>query len=331
VDSPGRFHSPRTTPDARVYRVNFVLDTHRVGAIAALPAAAPSTRVTAPAVPVKYTHGFGGVDGACAAAANLFCPLRAFAAPTPRRQRAVAALAAVLPWNLSRESPDMSKPVRAVLFDLLGTLLDVHSVTGRAEDLFPGRGAALSTLWRSKQLEYTWLRTLAARYVPFTQVTEDALLAAGESLGLSVDAAARGALMHEYTQLRPFADVRPVLERLGASDVTVGILSNADPGLLEDVLSAAGLGDVFDVVLSADAARAFKTAPSVYALGTQALGHAAAEIGFVSAHAWDASGAQSFGYRAAWVNRTGVAGERLGIAPATTHRTLAEAVTALVA
>lgn len=225
----------------------------------------------------------------------------------------------------------MTPPVRAVLFDLMGTLLDVHSVTGRADDLYPGRGAALSALWRHKQVEYTWLRTLANRYASFTQVTEDALIAAGESLGLSIDAAARGALMHEYTQLRPFADVLPVLASLSARDVTVGILSNADPGLIEDVLSAAGLGDVFDVVLSADTARAFKTAPSVYALGTQALGHAAAEIGFVSAHAWDAAGAQSFGYRAAWANRTGAAAERLGVAPAFTHRSLAEAVAALVA
>jgi 2-haloacid dehalogenase len=205
-----------------------------------------------------------------------------------------------------------SMTLRAVLFDVFGTLLDVHSVAARAEQLFPGSGQRLSQLWRDKQLEYTRLRTLGSRYVPFTTLTEDALMYAGDVLGLDVDAAARGLLMHEYTQLVPFADVVPALRELQARDVTLGVLSNGDPGLLEDALHGARIGEFFDVVLSADAVHVYKVSPAVYELGPRALQHPAGEILFVSANGWDAVGAQWYGYRAFWVNRQRVAAERLG-------------------
>ena len=207
--------------------------------------------------------------------------------------------------------------LRAVLFDVFGTLLDVHSVAARAEQLFPGKGDKLATVWRHKQIEYTRLRTLSAHYVPFTRLTEDALLWAGEALGLNVDRAACGLLMHEYTQLTPFADVRPALDRLRAADVTLGVLSNGDPGLLEDALHGAQIGEYFDLVLSADAVHAYKTAPAVYELGPRNLNHPAEEILFVSSNGWDAVGAQWFGYVSYWVNRIGAPPERLGVQPAT--------------
>ena len=108
--------------------------------------------------------------------------------------------------------------IRAVLFDVFGTLLDVHSVGARADQLFPGHGQRLSQLWREKQIEYTRLRTMSSRYVPFTQVTEDALQFACEALALPLDAAARGLLMHEYTQLAPYADVVPALRPFLSDD-----------------------------------------------------------------------------------------------------------------
>lgn len=207
--------------------------------------------------------------------------------------------------------------LRAVLFDVFGTLLDVHSVAARAEQLFPGQGQRLSQLWRDKQLEYTRLRTLAARYVPFTKLTEDALRYAGEALGLNMDAAARGLLMHEYTQLSAFDDVVPALKQLQAKDVTLGVLSNGDPGLLEDALHGAQIGEYFDLVLSADAVHAYKVAPAVYELGPRHLQHPAQEILFVSSNGWDAVGAQWFGYVSYWVNRNGAPAEKLGLEPAT--------------
>ena len=207
--------------------------------------------------------------------------------------------------------------LRAILFDVFGTLLDVHSVASRADTLFPGQGQRLSQVWRDKQLEYTRIRSLSNHYVPFTQVTEDALCWAGESLALDMDKAAVGLLMHEYTQLTPFADVVPALDRLRAADVTLGVLSNGDPGLLEDALHGAQIGEYFDLLLSADTVRAYKTSPAVYELGPRNLNHPASEILFVSSNGWDAVGAQWYGYVSFWVNRRGATAERLHIQPAT--------------
>lgn len=220
--------------------------------------------------------------------------------------------------------------IRAVLFDVFGTLLDVQSVRARAEQLFPGHGEPLSRLWREKQLQYTWLRTMSNRYVPFTRVTEDALQYACDALGLPLDAAARGMLIHEYTQLEPFADVVPALKRLQASELTTGVLSNGDPGLLEDALHGAGLTDYFDLVLSADQARAFKTAAAVYELGPLTLKHSASEIALVSSNAWDAVGAKCYGYASFWVNRAGAPPERLGERPDGIGKTLDDAASFLL-
>jgi 2-haloacid dehalogenase len=220
----------------------------------------------------------------------------------------------------------MAKPLSAVLFDLFGTLLDVHSVSARADQLFPGQGAALSKLWRDKQLDYSRLRTLANRYVPFTQVVEDALQYACDALHLPLDSAGRGLLMHEFTQLTPFSDVVPALKRLVAAELTLGVLTNGDPGLLEDSLHGAGLDDYFDVLLSADQARAYKTAPAVYELGPLTLGHPASELLLISGNGWDTVGAKWYGYRSFWVNRDAAPLERLGGAADGVGRTLSDAV-----
>ena len=212
--------------------------------------------------------------------------------------------------------------IRAVLFDVFGTLLDVHSVAARADQMFPGYGTRLSQLWRQKQIEYTRLRTMSDRYVPFTQLTEDALMYACDALHLPLDAATRGLLMHEYTQLAAFSDVVPALRRLQHMGLTVGVLSNGDPGLLEDALHSAQLDEYIDLILSADQVRAYKTSPSVYGLGPQTLGCPASSIFFVSGNGWDAACATWYGYTTCWVNRNGSPPERLGVAPHVTGRTL---------
>ncbi len=160
--------------------------------------------------------------------------------------------------------------IRAVLFDVFGTLLDVHSVGVRADQLFPGHGQRLSQLWREKQIEYTRLRTMSSRYVPFTQVTEDALQFACEALALPLDAAARGLLMHEYTQLAPYADAVPALQKLQAAGTTIGVLSNGDPGLIEDVLHGAQIAEYFDVLLSADQVPSAPSGTAMSASGSTA-------------------------------------------------------------
>lgn len=213
-------------------------------------------------------------------------------------------------------------PIRAVLFDVFGTLVDTGSVSQRAEELFPGNGAALSNLWREKQLVYTRLRGLGGRYINFTGLTEDALMSAADSLRLPLDAASRGALMHEFSQLKTFSDVLPALKRMRDTGTTMGIISNGDAALLEDVVRNAELSEYLDLILSADQVQNYKPAQVVYEMGPQTLKHPASELLFVSANAWDAVGAAWAGYQSVWINRTDMAPERLGANFVATGRTL---------
>src|SRR5262252_4601181 len=119
----------------------------------------------------------------------------------------------------------MALEISALVFDAYGTIFDVHSVTRRAESLFPGKGAALSAAWRSKQLEYTWLRTLMGRYEDFSRVTAASLDWTLESLGLEAVEEARRALLDEYRKLAMFPEVPAALERFAARR-PLAILSN---------------------------------------------------------------------------------------------------------
>ena len=205
--------------------------------------------------------------------------------------------------------------IRAALFDVFGTLLDVYSVTRRAEAMFPGYGTRLALGWREKQIEYSRLRTLSGRYVPFSQVTREALEFALDALGLPNSGAQAAELLDEYKRLAPFVDVAPALDALRLAGVELGVLSNGDPAMLEAALVSAGLHSRMDHMLSADQVRAFKTDPRVYALGPRALKRPAAEILFVSSNGWDACGAAWYGYTTCWINRANVPLERLGVQP----------------
>jgi 2-haloacid dehalogenase len=205
--------------------------------------------------------------------------------------------------------------ITAFVFDAYGTLFDVHSVTRKADDLFPGRGAELSRAWRTKQLEYTWLRSLMRRYEDFGQVTEASLAWALESLALKADAGARRSLIEEYRRLALFPEVRGALEKLAPGRV-LAILSNGHPDMLEAVVDHNGLRDFFrGGILSVHPAGIFKPDPKVYRLAEERLGVPRAVVGFVSSNGWDAAGAKAFGFRACWVNRAGAPVERLGDPP----------------
>ena len=210
----------------------------------------------------------------------------------------------------------MPRP-RAILFDAYGTLFDVHSVAeaGRAVTEDP---LALSALWRQKQLEYTWLRSLMGRYEDFWAVTEAALRFALRRLELPAGEPAIARLMDAYLSLAPFAEARAALEALAgpaAGAPPLGILSNGSPRMLAAAVRSSGLGSLLAHVLSVDAVRTYKPAPAVYALGTRALGLAAGDVLFVSSNGWDVAGAKAFGYRVCWCNRAGAPVEALGLAP----------------
>jgi len=215
-------------------------------------------------------------------------------------------------------SPSAPAP-HAVLFDAYGTLFDVYSVALTAEQLFPGRGEALSLLWRDKQIEYTRLLTMSApdgsRYRPFWDLTRDALRFACARLGLKLAADSELRLMNQYRALSAFPEVRAVLQTLRERGVTTGILSNGDPAMLDVAVKSAGLGPLLDHVLSVEPARAFKTDPRAYALGPAALGLPAKQILFVSSNGWDAIGATWYGFTTLWVNRAGAPLEQLGAEP----------------
>jgi 2-haloacid dehalogenase len=200
-------------------------------------------------------------------------------------------------------------PIRGYVFDAYGTLFDVHSVVdaGAAITADP---AALSTLWRQKQLEYTWLRSLMGRYEDFWAVTEAALRYAVRRLDIAASEAQIRALMDAYLHLACFPDVRDALGRLPRPRA---ILSNGAPAMLEAVVRSSGLASLLDHVISVDRVRIYKPAPAVYALGPETLGIPAGELLFVSSNAWDVAGAKSFGYRVAWCNRFDAPEETLGL------------------
>ena len=206
-------------------------------------------------------------------------------------------------------------PPQAVVFDAYGTLFDVYSVGQTAERLFPGQGAALSLLWRDKQIDYTRLRSMSGTYVAFWDVTRAGLRFAAERLGLRLDAAAEDELMNEYLHLSPFPENEAVLRELKARGVPAAILSNGSPEMLAAAVHSAGFDALLDPVLSVHALRKYKTDPATYALGPQALGFAAQQILFVSSNGWDAIGATWFGYTTLWVNRQGLPLEQLDTQP----------------
>ncbi|HZM36476.1 MAG TPA: haloacid dehalogenase type II [Burkholderiales bacterium] len=199
----------------------------------------------------------------------------------------------------------------ALVFDAYGTLYDPLSVARRGESFWPGKGQALSALWRSKQLEYTWQRTLMQRYVPFSQVTREALAYACEALGLELSPQRMEALMGEYLMLACYPDVEAALGKL--SGYRTAILTNGSPDMIEPLVQHSGLR--FDAVLSVDAVKLFKPAPQVYELASAQLNVPARRIGFVSSNCWDAMGAKSFGFAVYWINRAGAPVDRLGFQP----------------
>ena len=207
--------------------------------------------------------------------------------------------------------------LEAFVFDAYGTLFDVHSVMRRCESLFPGKHTQLSQLWRTKQLEYTWLRSLMQRYVPFSTVTRTALAYACETLGLELTAERMEALMSEYNMLAAFPDVAPTFGKLNARKA---ILSNGSPDMLEPLVAHSGLA--FDAVISVDEVQVYKPAPQVYELAVKKLG--TSSIGFVSSNCWDALGAKSYGFTVYWINRTNVPVDRLGFKPDRIVRSLDE-------
>ena len=226
----------------------------------------------------------------------------------------------------------MTNPgIQAVVFDAYGTLFDVYSIGALAERLYPGQGAALSVLWRDKQIEYTRLISLSdtnpqgsRHYQSFWDITRAALRYALARLGLPHRPAHEEALMAQYAELSAFPENLGVLKALRERGVATAILSNGNPEMLQSAVQSAGMGEWLDAVLSVDSVRQFKTTPSSYQRVLEQFPVAASDVLFVSSNGWDVMGAGWFGFTTLWVNRQGLPAETIGPAPHHTGRDLTE-------
>lgn len=210
---------------------------------------------------------------------------------------------------------------KAIVFDAF-PIFDPRPVFALAQELFPGHGLELSDLWRTRQFEYTWLRSMSGRYADFWQVTADALAYAASSLKLELTAQKRGKLMQAYLELNLWPDVAPALKVLRESNLRLGFLSNFTAKMLHAGISHSGLDGTFEQILSTDRAKTYKPDPRAYQLGVDAFGLPREEILFVAFAGWDAAGARSFGYPTFWVNRMHLPAEQLGAFPDATGRDL---------
>lgn len=193
--------------------------------------------------------------------------------------------------------------MKAYVFDAYGTLFDVHSAVRRHGHRIGDQAGHLSDIWRIKQLEYTWVRTLTDAYLDFERVTAQALDFAMSKCGIT-DAPLRADLLAAYDRVEAYDDVAPTLLALKATGAKLAILSNGTDRMLQAALDHAGLVAMFDAVLSVHALHRFKTDPKVYAMATAHFGLEPGEVSFQSSNRWDIAGATRFGFRTIWINRT---------------------------
>ena len=201
--------------------------------------------------------------------------------------------------------------IRACVFDAYGTLFDVHSAIDNYRERLGDQADSVSRVWRTKQLEYTWLRSLMRKHADFWQVTREALEYAFATFNIS-DQPLQDELLEAYLRLSCYPEVPEALRRLKQSGrLRLAILSNGSPKMLEAAVSSAGLGDFLDDVLSVEEIQVYKPDPRVYQLAVDRLDTPPEAISFQSSNAWDVAGAASFGLRVAWINRFQQQPERL--------------------
>lgn len=201
--------------------------------------------------------------------------------------------------------------IEVCVFDAYGTLLDVRSATARLSRDLDGKAEQLGALWRQRQLEYTWLRSLMHRHRDFWGVTRDALDHAFGAIGLPEDEGLKARLMDAYLSLDAYPDVAPALMQLRTDGIRTAILSNGTPAMLKAGVDSAGISGSLDAVLSIEEVGIYKPDPSVYQLACDRLGVRRDGICFVSSNGWDVAGAATFGFQTVWLNRFGLERDRL--------------------
>jgi len=202
----------------------------------------------------------------------------------------------------------------AVAFDYF-VLFNPDSVVSAVDRVFPGRGRGFTEVWRTRQFEYSWLRSITGRYVDFSVITKDALVYAAQAMQVELTASQKHQLLQAYLHLTPWPDTAAALRRLRQSDVRVITIANFSPTMLRSNAENAGLTMLFDALVSTDANHTYKPDPRACRLGMDRLKLAKQDIVFAAFGGWDAAGAKSFGYPTVWVNRFGQPPEELGSRP----------------
>jgi 2-haloacid dehalogenase len=220
---------------------------------------------------------------------------------------------AALSWSGAAFGQERSAPrFKAVAFDYF-VLFDPNSVAPEVEKAYPGKGAEITKLWRSKQFEYCFLRSLTNRHEDFFKVTEDALVYTTRAMKVDLPPETRERLLAAYLTLKPWPDTLDALRKLKAAGVRIITISNFSPDMLKANTNGAGITGLFDELLSTEANGTFKPDPRAYALGMRTLNLQKDEIVFAAFGSWDAYGAKSFGYPTFWVNRLNLPVEELGV------------------
>ena len=214
----------------------------------------------------------------------------------------------------ARAHAEVRPKYKAVAFDGF-PIIDARPIIARTEEMFPGRGKELSNVWRMRQFEYCWLRTLGGNYADFWQVTEESLIFATKMLKIELSGDQRDALMDAHLKLKAWPDVAPALRALRDAGVRMAFLSNLTPAMLDAVITNSGLDGLFEAHLSTDKIRAFKPDPRAYQMAVDAFKLQREEIAFAAFAGWDVVGAKWFGYPTFWVNRSNAPAEELGVAP----------------
>jgi 2-haloacid dehalogenase len=243
----------------------------------------------------------------------------------PAVRAPLAMLAAV--FVLSSATPQIARAAgatprfKAVAFDYF-VLFNPDSIVPAVERVFPGKGRELTNLWRTRQFEYSWLRSMTDRYADFLTVSEDALVYSAKAMKLTLTDDAKRQLLGAYMHLEPWPDTRATIDQLKASGIRVVTVSNFSPVMLRENADHAGLTGLFDILISTDANQSYKPDPRAYALAIDRLHLAKQDILFAAFGGWDAAGARSFGYPTIWINRFDQPAEELGVRPDRTSHDL---------
>jgi 2-haloacid dehalogenase len=238
-------------------------------------------------------------------------------------QLSVSGLASGLIASSALARPVAAPKIKAIAFDSLA-IFDPRPVGALAERLFPGKGMELGNAWRTRQFEYTWLRTLTGRYIDFWHVTEDALAFSAKLLKLDLTGDKRDQLMQAFLDIKAWPDALPALKSLRDAGFRLALLSNFTAAMLDAAVRNSGLDGIFEPHLTTDIVSAYKPDPRAYQMGIDAFGLAREKIAFAAFGGWDAAGAKSFGYPTFWVNRANVPVEELGVAPDATGANLSD-------